>query len=180
MLLKRWLTYTYLIDVDWEFTFDQVTDWLHMSDVMRKLVLAIYEQQRCRSACASAQSDQHLCCSLLKYLLNPKFQYFSLSLWLSRPVWALRGRKPRRQVFSWRGSYTQRLWKGSFYKIVCLRLQPAKTKFTSWWAAMFPFVLSCPPGTNKELLLANSPNWAQYQFRKCESLPCWKTSNYSF
>ena len=25
----------------------------------------ICEQQRCRSACASAQSDQHLCCSLL-------------------------------------------------------------------------------------------------------------------
>ena len=25
---------------------------------------AICEQQRCRSACASAQSDQHLCCSL--------------------------------------------------------------------------------------------------------------------
>ena len=27
---------------------------------------AICEQQRCRSACASAQSDQHLCCSLLR------------------------------------------------------------------------------------------------------------------
>ena len=26
---------------------------------------AICEQQRCRSACASAQSDQHHCCSLL-------------------------------------------------------------------------------------------------------------------
>ena len=27
---------------------------------------AICEQQRCRSACASAQSDQRLCCSLLR------------------------------------------------------------------------------------------------------------------
>ena len=27
---------------------------------------ATCEQQRCRSACASAQSDQHLCCSLLR------------------------------------------------------------------------------------------------------------------
>ena len=27
---------------------------------------AIFEQQRCRSACASAQSDRHLCCSLLR------------------------------------------------------------------------------------------------------------------
>ena len=31
---------------------------------MRKPVYAICEQQRCRSACAFAQSDQHLCFSL--------------------------------------------------------------------------------------------------------------------
>ena len=37
------------------------------SHVTRKPVLAIYEQQRRRLACASAQSDQHLCCSLLRY-----------------------------------------------------------------------------------------------------------------
>ena len=35
-----------------------------MSHVMRKSVYAISERQRRRSACASAQSDQHLCCSL--------------------------------------------------------------------------------------------------------------------
>ena len=35
-------------------------------EVMRKLVLVICEQERCRSACASTQSDQHLCCSLLR------------------------------------------------------------------------------------------------------------------
>ena len=35
-----------------------------MSLVMRKPVYAICEQQRRRSTCASAQSDQHLCCSL--------------------------------------------------------------------------------------------------------------------
>ena len=29
---------------------------------LRKLVYAIRKQQRCRSACAFAQSDQHLCC----------------------------------------------------------------------------------------------------------------------
>ena len=32
--------------------------------VMRKPFYAICEQQRCRSACASSQSDQHICCSL--------------------------------------------------------------------------------------------------------------------
>ena len=30
---------------------------------------AIYEQQKCRSACVSAQSDQHLCCSLLDNMI---------------------------------------------------------------------------------------------------------------
>ena len=35
-----------------------------ISNVMRKPGNAICEQQRRRSACASAQSDQHLCCSL--------------------------------------------------------------------------------------------------------------------
>ena len=40
------------------------TCFSHMSQVMRKPVLAICKQQRCRSACASAQYDQHFCCSL--------------------------------------------------------------------------------------------------------------------
>ena len=35
-----------------------------LNHVMRKLAFAICEQQRHRSACASAQSDQRLCCSL--------------------------------------------------------------------------------------------------------------------
>ena len=34
------------------------------SHVIRKPVYAICKQQRCRSACASTQSDQHLCFSL--------------------------------------------------------------------------------------------------------------------
>ena len=56
----------------------------YMSHIMKKPAFAICEQQRRRSACTSAQSDQHLCCS----------------------IWVLPGRKPRRQVFSWRGSYS--------------------------------------------------------------------------
>ena len=42
-----------------------VTD--NMSHVMRKPVFDICERQRHRSACASAQSDQHLCYLLLTY-----------------------------------------------------------------------------------------------------------------
>ena len=40
---------------------------LKLSHVMRKPVYAICKQQRDRSACASAQSDQHLCFSLPRY-----------------------------------------------------------------------------------------------------------------
>ena len=39
-------------------------DMRYMSHIMRKIVYAIREQQRRRSACASTQFDQHLCCSL--------------------------------------------------------------------------------------------------------------------
>ena len=39
-----------------------------MSHVMRKPVYAICEQQRHRSAYASVQSDQCLCCSLPRYM----------------------------------------------------------------------------------------------------------------
>ena len=38
----------------------------YLNHVRRKPVFAICEQQRRRSACASAQTDQHLCCSLLR------------------------------------------------------------------------------------------------------------------
>ena len=40
---------------------------------MRKPAFAICEQQRHRSACASAQSDQHLCCSLPRQYNNSCF-----------------------------------------------------------------------------------------------------------
>ena len=45
----------------------------NMSHFMRKPVYAICEQQRCRSACAYAQSDQHLCCSLPRWYNNSSF-----------------------------------------------------------------------------------------------------------
>ena len=51
----------------------------YLSLVIRKPVFALCEQQRRRSACTSAQSDQHLCCSFLRqyntcscYVLNFK------------------------------------------------------------------------------------------------------------
>ena len=37
---------------------------LYLSHIMRKPDFAICDQQRCRSACASAQADWHFCCLL--------------------------------------------------------------------------------------------------------------------
>ena len=80
-----------------------------MSHVMIKPVFAICEQQRRRSACASAQPDQRLCYSLLRwyntyifYIRNfkPLHSFCGCTGRFEYP-----GRKPRRQVFSWRGSY---------------------------------------------------------------------------
>ena len=79
-----------------------------MSHVMRKAVYVICEQQRRRSACASAQSDQRLCCSLpgyyntsICYSRNFKLVSAAEQTGLSHTP----GRKPRRQDFLWRGSY---------------------------------------------------------------------------
>ena len=44
-----------------------------MSHIMRKPAYDICKQQRPRSACASAQSDQHLCCSLPRYYNTSSF-----------------------------------------------------------------------------------------------------------
>ena len=46
------------------FVFFKTISFLKLSHVMRKPVYAICEQQRRRSACAFAQSDQCLCCLL--------------------------------------------------------------------------------------------------------------------
>ena len=50
--------------------------WFKISRIMRKPVFAVCEQQRRRSACASVQSDQHLCfcCldSIIPILANSK------------------------------------------------------------------------------------------------------------
>ena len=71
---------------------------------------AICEQQRCRSACASAQSDQHLCCSLPRqdgtsslYIRNFKV-LAGLCSWAGQFVSCLVG-DSRRHILSWRGSY---------------------------------------------------------------------------
>ena len=76
---------------------------------MTKPAFAICEQQRCRSACASRQSDQRLCCSLLRKYSTSSFFVCNFKTLASLWSWACRFEsylvvKPRRRVFSWRGS----------------------------------------------------------------------------
>ena len=58
----------------------------HMSQVIRKSAFAICEQQRRRSACVSAPSDQRLCYSLLRqdtssfYIQNSSLQLVSIAV----------------------------------------------------------------------------------------------------
>ena len=78
----------------------------------------ICEQQRRRSACASAQSDQRLYCSLPRqndtcssfiYIRNFKI-LASLCSWAGQFLSCLVG-DSRRHIFSWRGSLIYRLFK---------------------------------------------------------------------
>ena len=66
-----------------------------MSHVIRKPVNGICEQQRCRSACASAQSDQRLCCSL--------------PWWYNRSSFYIRNFKPLLSSWSWAGRFESSL-----------------------------------------------------------------------
>ena len=70
---------------------------------------AICEQQWCRSACASAQSDQHLCCSLLRlyYMYTCYIQSFKiLASFCSWAGWFeyYLVESPRSHIFAWRVS----------------------------------------------------------------------------
>ena len=62
-----------------------------MSHVMRKPVYAICEQQRRRSACASAQSDQRLC--------------YSLPRWYNTFSFYIQNFKPLASLCSWAGRF---------------------------------------------------------------------------
>ena len=53
----------------------------HLSHVMRKPIYATCEQQSCWSACASAQSDQHLLCSLPRL-----YNISSFYIWNFKPL----------------------------------------------------------------------------------------------
>ena len=89
------------------------SDLCHMSLVMRKPAFCICENKDADQLRGNREADQRLC-FFARYIeqslfyLNPKFQASSHLLWLYRPVCVGPGRKPRRPVFSQRGSYVNK------------------------------------------------------------------------
>ena len=82
---------------------------VYMSLVMRKPAFCICENKDADQLRGDREADQRLCIRFLKvqylYFLNTKFQASSHLLWLYSQVCVGPGRKPRRPVFSERGSY---------------------------------------------------------------------------
>ena len=87
-----------------------VISWIHNISDLSIACQSICEPQRCRSACASAQSDQRLCCSLLRQYNISRFYSRNFKTPASfcgcggRFVSGLVGNS-QRHVLSCRGSY---------------------------------------------------------------------------
>ena len=80
-----------------------------MSRVLRKPAFCICENKDADQLRGNREADQRLCFryidSTIPLLSKSKFQASSHLLWLYSPVCVRPGRKPRRPVFSQRGSY---------------------------------------------------------------------------
>ena len=82
---------------------------LYMNLVIRKAAFCICENKDADQLRGNREADQRLC---FRYTdstiaLLPKFQASSHILWLYSPVCVGPGQKPRKPVFSERGSYTR-------------------------------------------------------------------------
>ena len=96
----------------------------HWARSCKNVSYAIRKQQRRSGAFASAQSDQHLCCSLLRkyYMCTCYTQSFKiLASFCSWAGWfeSYLVENPRRQVFAWCGSIEKEL----IEKVSCHYLQ---------------------------------------------------------
>ena len=80
-----------------------------MSRVVRKPAFCICENKDADQLRGNREADQRLCFryidSTIPLLPYPKFQASNHLLWLYSPVCVGPGQKPRRPVFSERGSY---------------------------------------------------------------------------
>ena len=96
------------------------------------LSYVICEQQRRRSACASAQSDQHLCCSLLRQYDMYTCYIQSVRILASFCSWvgwfeSYLVKHLRRHIFAWCGSIVRSTWKISTH--LCIKTANMKASF---------------------------------------------------
>ena len=86
------------------------TCFFHMSFVVRKPAFCIRENKDADQLRGNREADQRLCFRYIVqflYFLNPKFQASNHLMWLYSLVCVGPGWKPRRPVFSQRGSYVK-------------------------------------------------------------------------
>ena len=88
---------------------------------MRKLAFCIWENKDADQLRGNHEADQRLCfrytASTIPLLPKSKFQASSNLLWLYSPVCVGPGRKPRRPVFSQRGSYVLSLQAPEYFRM---------------------------------------------------------------
>ena len=77
----------------------------YLSRIVRKPNFCLYENKGADQLCSNCESDQRLCFRYSDLYLYRKFQDSNFLLWLHRSVCVRPGRKPRRPVFSRRGSF---------------------------------------------------------------------------
>ena len=93
-----------------------------LSHVVRKPAFCICENKDADQLCSNCTADQRLCFRYMDstiqslFYLNPKFQVSSHFLCLYSPVCVGPGRKPRRPVFSQRGSNCVYAWHAAINK----------------------------------------------------------------
>ena len=90
----------------------EVGKWIHVSLVMRKPFFFFFAYAKIKTQISFAVTAKLISAFVFAtqmvqslYFLKSKFQASSHLLWLCSPLCVRPGRKPRRQVFSQRGSY---------------------------------------------------------------------------
>ena len=135
----------------------------------------------CHKRTTKTQISLHICSLISTFVIRCLGSKISLvflcaisklvSLKLRGPVWALPGRKPLRQVFSWRGSYGKTIWTTTWPKstkwrcpantLISLDIHPVWSESSLWaqWVAKDP-----------RFLYADSEDWA-------DPCPSWSESS---
>ena len=107
----------------------------HMSLVVRKPAFCICENKDTDQLCGDREADQRLCFpytdSTIPFLPKSEFQASRHLLWLYSPACVGPGRKPRRPVFSWRGSYILS-WK-LYFPLPLIQEEPVASNWRKKW-----------------------------------------------